>query len=87
MSDDPIPSAVKGEKCKYYLVRTCPLMNNPEHLCKATAGFVTTPDTTEEIKLCQHEIGGRNLIVCIDGTANQFGEKVCVCEAVQRTTC
>ncbi|EDR04371.1 uncharacterized protein LACBIDRAFT_304576 [Laccaria bicolor S238N-H82] len=24
---------------------------------------------------CEHEIGGRNLIVCIDGTANQFGEK------------
>ncbi|EDR04469.1 uncharacterized protein LACBIDRAFT_304566 [Laccaria bicolor S238N-H82] len=39
----------------------------------ASAGVVTTSDT--EIKLCQHKIGGRNLIVCIDGTANQFGEK------------
>ncbi|RXW12342.1 hypothetical protein EST38_g13512, partial [Candolleomyces aberdarensis] len=24
---------------------------------------------------CGHKMGGRNLIVCIDGTANQFGEK------------
>ena len=28
---------------------------------------------------CGHKLDGRNLIVCIDGTANQFGEKVC-CE-------
>ncbi|KDR70482.1 hypothetical protein GALMADRAFT_76143, partial [Galerina marginata CBS 339.88] len=27
-------------------------------------------------KPCQHSVGGRNLVVCIDGTANQFGEKV-----------
>lgn len=28
---------------------------------------------------CCHEIrrGGRNLAICIDGTANQFGDKVC----------
>ena len=25
---------------------------------------------------CCHKKGGRNLIVCIDGTANQFGDKV-----------
>ncbi|EDR04472.1 uncharacterized protein LACBIDRAFT_304572 [Laccaria bicolor S238N-H82] len=38
----------------------------------STAG----PVTTTEIKpLCKHKIGGRNLIVCIDGTANQFGDK------------
>ena len=27
---------------------------------------------------CGHSMNGRNLIVCIDGTSNQFGEKVCV---------
>lgn len=26
---------------------------------------------------CCHTMGSRNLIVCIDGTANQFGLKVC----------
>lgn len=25
---------------------------------------------------CNHAVGSRNLIVCIDGTANQFGDKV-----------
>jgi hypothetical protein len=28
---------------------------------------------------CGHKPQGRNLIVCIDGTLNQFGEKVCRC--------
>jgi hypothetical protein len=27
---------------------------------------------------CGHKINSRNLIVCIDGTSNQFGDKVCV---------
>jgi uncharacterized protein (DUF2235 family) len=26
---------------------------------------------------CGHKLNGRNLVVCIDGTANQFGNKVC----------
>jgi uncharacterized protein (DUF2235 family) len=25
---------------------------------------------------CGHKVGGRNLIVCIDGTMNKFGKKV-----------
>jgi len=29
-------------------------------------------------KQCTHGMNSRNLIVCIDGTGNQFGEKVCV---------
>ena len=27
-------------------------------------------------KRCHCPVGGRNLVVCIDGTSNQFGEKV-----------
>jgi hypothetical protein len=30
-----------------------------------------------EAKKCTHGMNSRNLIVCIDGTANQFGEKAC----------
>ena len=26
---------------------------------------------------CGHRMGSRNLVVCIDGTSNQFGTKVC----------
>jgi len=26
--------------------------------------------------LCDHTKDGRNLVVCIDGTSNQFGDKV-----------
>ncbi|RXW16523.1 hypothetical protein EST38_g9336 [Candolleomyces aberdarensis] len=35
------------------------------------------PSPKPEVKTmpCGHTMGGRNLIVCIDGTANQFGEK------------
>ena len=38
-----------------------------------------SPSTGRDPRVpCPHENsgGGRNLIVCIDGTANQFGEKV-----------
>src|SRR5271155_4417515 len=30
-----------------------------------------------ELMPCGHQMNGRNLIVCIDGTSNQFGERVC----------
>ena len=30
-----------------------------------------------ELMPCGHNMNGRNLIVCIDGTSNQFGAKVC----------
>jgi len=35
-----------------------------------------SPRSDAESKLCSHGMNARNLIVCIDGTANQFGEKV-----------
>ena len=35
-----------------------------------------SPHSNTEPKPCSHGTNGRNLIVCIDGTANQFGEKV-----------
>jgi hypothetical protein len=35
------------------------------------------PEVKVEMFACGHRKGGRNLIVCIDGTANQFGSKVC----------
>ncbi|EDR04490.1 uncharacterized protein LACBIDRAFT_391733 [Laccaria bicolor S238N-H82] len=46
------------------------MADDPIPSVKAPAG---TSDT--EIRPCGHKIGGRNLIVCIDGTANQFGER------------
>ncbi|RXW22419.1 hypothetical protein EST38_g3415, partial [Candolleomyces aberdarensis] len=33
------------------------------------------PKPELKLMLCGHKMGGRNLIVCIDGTANQFGRK------------
>ena len=32
--------------------------------------------TASSYKLCVHDVNARNLIVCIDGMSNQFGEKV-----------
>ncbi|KIM35805.1 hypothetical protein M413DRAFT_32263 [Hebeloma cylindrosporum] len=43
-----------------------------------TAGGVPTDDRlphSDASKPCSHGIDSRNLIVCIDGTANQFGDK------------
>ncbi|KDR68091.1 hypothetical protein GALMADRAFT_1051503 [Galerina marginata CBS 339.88] len=34
-----------------------------------------SPRTSYDNEQCHHTTGSRNLIVCIDGTANQFGEK------------
>ena len=33
-------------------------------------------DPSESLKSCSHSKTGRNLVVCIDGTANQFGVNV-----------
>ena len=30
---------------------------------------------------CGHKINGRNLVICIDGAFNQFGQKVCIRDA------
>ena len=35
---------------------------------------------------CPHNSKGRNLIVCIDGTSNQFGDKVCHCGSITDTS-
>ena len=33
-------------------------------------------ETASPYKSCCHDLNARNLIVCIDGMSNQFGEKV-----------
>jgi hypothetical protein len=51
--------------------------------------LVTTGDRSArsdaESKLCSHGMNARNLIVCIDGTANQFGEKARTLRPFHRT--
>ena len=44
------------------------LNDNPNDVPKRTPDILPMP--------CGHQMNGRNLIVCIDGTANQFGTKV-----------
>ncbi|RXW15241.1 hypothetical protein EST38_g10613 [Candolleomyces aberdarensis] len=41
------------------------------HCCRKHS----TPRPKLKTMPCGHKMGGRNLIVCIDGTANQFGDK------------
>jgi len=40
---------------------------------------------TEHFKTCRHILNGRNLVVCIDGTSNQFGETVSICNVITKT--
>jgi hypothetical protein len=55
-----------------------PSLNNLQLLGVATAcqmGSSMEPATCK----CSNKLEGRNLVVCIDGTSNQFGEQVRVC--------
>jgi hypothetical protein len=58
-------------------------MNNLIYLLQLNMPTTNLPLSDPEPKLapdmqmpCNHSMNGRNLIVCIDGTSNQFGKKV-----------
>ncbi|KDR70478.1 hypothetical protein GALMADRAFT_76068 [Galerina marginata CBS 339.88] len=86
---DNVTRPVEGLDCQY-IVYLPALLNNltlsqvkGPNTSKVPRGSSSrSPHSAAECKPCQHSKDGRNLVVCIDGTANQFGEKVRSLDAV-----
>ncbi|KAJ2935860.1 hypothetical protein H1R20_g1235, partial [Candolleomyces eurysporus] len=71
---EPLERNAKGTKGLHETPVQEPPNDGKESHCRCCPEH-SPPKPQLKIMVCGHKMGGRNLIVCIDGTANQFGEK------------
>ncbi|KAJ2929052.1 hypothetical protein H1R20_g8048, partial [Candolleomyces eurysporus] len=73
-TEEPLEHNAKGTKGLHETPLQEPPNDAKESHCRCCPEH-TPPKPQLKTMVCGHKMGGRNLIVCIDGTANQFGEK------------